>query len=64
MILGIEDPGVVLAYVCTIGAAALCVVYGIVNWNKPAITEEKKEIEEEIKWEEHGTSPEESEVTK
>ena len=31
--LGLEDPGVVAAYLLTIGGAALCVVYGLIKWN-------------------------------
>lgn len=34
MVLGIEDPGVWLAYVLSLISAVACVVYGIVNWNK------------------------------
>jgi hypothetical protein len=56
MNLGIGDPWVLLAYVLSIGSSLLCVVYGIVNWNKgdePVkpedvkwATEEKAEVEE------------------
>lgn len=52
MFLGLEGIGVVLAYVCTILATLLCIIYGIVNWNKPAETE-AQEIAEEIEWEKH-----------
>ncbi|MFP4418189.1 MAG: symporter small accessory protein [Chitinivibrionales bacterium] len=52
MFLGIEGTGVLLAYVCTVLAALLCIVYGIINWNKPAETE-AEEIAEEIEWEKH-----------
>lgn len=31
--LGLENTGVIVAYVLTIGGAALCVVYGILKWN-------------------------------
>jgi len=34
MYLGIVDFWVFLAYVLCIGASALCVVYGLVNWNR------------------------------
>ena len=34
MVLGIEDPGVWLAYVLSLACAALCVGYGIIHWNK------------------------------
>lgn len=32
--LGIEDPGVLAAYGLSIGLALLCIVYGLINWNK------------------------------
>ncbi len=32
--LGIEDPMVLLAYVLCIASTLLCLVYGIINWNK------------------------------
>ncbi len=32
--LGIPDASVWLAYVLSIGGAVLCIVYGIVNWNR------------------------------
>ena len=31
--LGLDDPGVILAYLLSIGGAVLCVVYGVLNWN-------------------------------
>lgn len=49
--LGLSGSGVVAAYVLTILSAALCVWYGIVNWNKPEGSDEKTEIAEEAKWE-------------
>ncbi|NLW85086.1 MAG: hypothetical protein GXY41_11895 [Phycisphaerae bacterium] len=55
--LGIEDKGVLAAYLLCLFSAALCVVYGAINWNRgdePVepddvkwVTEEKK-VEEEI----------------
>jgi hypothetical protein len=48
--LGLQSVGVILAYVLTILAAVLCVVYGIVNWNKPAGNQEK-EAREGAAWE-------------
>ena len=58
MVLGIEDPGVWLAYVLSLVSAVACVVYGIVNWNKgdePVkkedmdwAKEEKEEIEDAL----------------
>lgn len=49
--LGLGDWGVSLAYLLTLGSAALCVAYGFVNWNKPCTDEENKEIVEEEEWE-------------
>ena len=49
--LGLSGIGVALAYVLTILSTVLCVVYGIVNWNKPDEKEEKTEIVEEAAWE-------------
>jgi len=48
---GLNGAGVAAAYVLTILSAALCVGYGIVNWNKPDTAEEKAEIAEEANWE-------------
>ena len=31
---GIEDPRIWLAYLLCILSAALCVVYGLINWNR------------------------------
>lgn len=33
-ILGLTDPGIILAYLLSIGSALLCVVYGVLNWEK------------------------------
>jgi len=49
--LGFESPGIVLAYLLTLAAALLCVVYGMINWNKPEVREVDREINEEIDWE-------------
>lgn len=51
--LGFEGAGVLLAYVLSISAALVCVVYGIKNWNIPADDVVNSEIEEEIKWEQN-----------
>ena len=51
--LGLGDWGVSLAYVLTLGSAAFCAVYGLLNWNKPSPGEELKEIVEEEEWEKH-----------
>lgn len=31
--LGLSEPGVILAYLLSIGSALLCVVYGAKKWN-------------------------------
>lgn len=48
---GIDGFGVWTAYLLCILSALLCVVYGIINWNKPKEMQEVKDIDEEIKWE-------------
>ncbi|MFH0953228.1 MAG: symporter small accessory protein [Verrucomicrobiota bacterium] len=58
MLLGIKDPWVSLAYILTILSSLLCVVYGLINWNKgeePAkqedidwAKEEKEEVEDSV----------------
>jgi len=51
--LGFQDAGALLGFLLTIAAAVLCVVYGVVNWNKPTPAEESKEVNEELEWEKH-----------
>ncbi len=34
--LGIDDPYVLLGYLLCIGAVLLCVIYGLLNWNRGA----------------------------
>jgi len=57
--LGIEhlDMGVRLAYVLSIASALLCVIYGLINWNRGdggvqasdiRWAEEEKKVEEEL----------------
>ena len=48
---GLGDLGVSLAFLLTLGSAALCAVYGFINWNKPSTDEEIAEIAEEEAWE-------------
>ncbi len=50
MIVGIQDPWVLLAYVLSIGGAALCVSYGFSQWNRgdePVKPEDLKWAKEE-----------------
>ena len=50
MFLGLSDFGIILAYVLCILSTLLCVVYGIVNWNKGG-EDESVQIKEESEWE-------------
>ena len=34
MILGIEDPWIWGVYVLILASVLLCIIYGIINWNK------------------------------
>jgi hypothetical protein len=47
--LGLQGFWVPLGYILTILSAILCVVYGIVMWNKEGAID-KKEMAEEKKW--------------
>ena len=49
VVLGIDDPWVWGAYIGSILATLLCVVYGILNWNKSG-EDEEGEIKEEMEW--------------
>ncbi len=51
IVLGIDDPWIWGVYLLCIISALLCVVYGIVNWNKEGELE-ALEIKEEAAWEE------------
>jgi hypothetical protein len=44
--IGIEDPWVALAYVLCLGSAALCLLYGWLNWNRG----EESLQEEDVHW--------------
>ncbi|MEN6592975.1 MAG: symporter small accessory protein [Methanobacterium sp.] len=48
VVLGIEDPWVLGAYIGSILVMLLCVVYGALNWNKGG-EDEEEQIKEEIK---------------
>ncbi|NPV00566.1 MAG: hypothetical protein HPY53_04205 [Brevinematales bacterium] len=58
MVLGIPDPSIWVAYLLLIFLTLLCIVYGIVNWNKEGdisdeeAKEEKQWSKEEIELEE------------
>ncbi len=52
MVLGIPDPAIWIAYLLLIVLAGLCVVYGVLNWNKggnvsPRVMDEEKKWREE-----------------
>ena len=55
--LGIDDPYVLAAYILCLAGTALCVVYGLLNWNRGDVAAppsdqqwvaEEKKIEEEL----------------
>jgi hypothetical protein len=47
--LGLGDFWVSLVFILMLGSVALCVVYGIMNWNKDG-EPSKREIAEEKRW--------------
>lgn len=47
---GFGDVWVFLGYALTVASMLLCVVWGILNWNKPK-EDEEKELREEAEWE-------------
>jgi len=49
-VLGIDDPIIVAVYLLCIFSTLLCVIYGVVNWNKEGELE-AVEIKEEAAWE-------------
>jgi len=49
--MGFADGSITLVYVLCILSALLCVVYGLVNWNRGA-EEEAAQIAETAEWEE------------
>ena len=49
---GMQGSGITLVYWLCILSTLLCIIYGIINWNKGGEGEEK-EIREELKWEQH-----------
>ena len=48
--LGLEGVAVPLGFILTILSTILCIIYGLVNWNKGYVTEE--ELEKEKTWKE------------
>jgi hypothetical protein len=50
MFLGLDDFGIISAYLLCFFSALACVVYGLLHWNKGA-EEETSQIIEEVLWE-------------
>ena len=48
--LGIDDPWILSVYLLCIFSALLCVIYGVINWNRGG-EQESLEIKEEAAWE-------------
>ncbi|MFZ2377481.1 MAG: symporter small accessory protein [Methanothrix sp.] len=59
--LGIEDPWIWGVYILCILSTLLCVIYGIVNWNRGSELE-AQEILEEAAWESKEEEMEEKEL--
>ena len=59
--LGIEDPWIWGVYILCILRTLLCVIYGIVNWNRGSELE-AQEILEEAAWESKEEEMEEKEL--
>lgn len=53
--LGIEDPYVAMAYILCLASTALCVIYGLINWNRG----EQRVEQEDITWIAHEKRAEE-----
>jgi len=58
-VLGINDPWIVAAYLLCIASTVLCVVYGLINWNRGS-EKENEQIKEEAGWEEKEKQVEEA----
>ncbi len=61
VVLGISDPCDLAAYIGCILATLLCVVYGIINWNKGG-DDEEEQISEAITWHDKEKDMEEKEL--
>lgn len=53
--LGFADGWITLVYLLCIGSTLLCVVYGLINWNRGA-QEEQEQVLEELDWEQKDIS--------
>ena len=47
--LGLGSTEIALAFLACVGASLLCVIYGIVNWNKTGLT--SQELRNQVEWE-------------
>lgn len=56
--LGLDGFAVPLGFLLTLLSALLCIIYGIINWNKGSITEQEL-LQEEI-WQEERRKVEET----
>lgn len=56
--LGLEGIAVPLGFILTILSAILCIIYGLLNWNKGYVTEE--ELAQEKVWKEEEEKVEET----
>lgn len=52
--LGIDDFWIYIAYLLTVVVVIICVIYGIVNWNK-GDKESAEELASDLAWLEHET---------
>ena len=53
LVLGLGDFSIFLVYVLCIASAVLCVIYGVVNWNKGK--EPDQDLEKDKEWESKDT---------
>lgn len=56
--LGLEGVAVPLGFILTILSTILCIIYGVINWNRGYITEE--EMAQERIWKEEAKKVEET----
>mgnify|MGYP007050237420 FL=1 len=61
LVLGIDDHWIWGAYVGCILVTLLCVVYGILNWNKGG-EDEEEQVKEELEWHKKEKDMEEKEL--
>ena len=59
--LGIDDPWIWGVYLLCILSALLCLIYGVVNWNREG-DQEAIEVKEEEAWEESEEEMQEKEL--